>query len=144
MRIPPFALALALLASGCAGERDALRKEVEALRQEVGRVRATNETLVARIETLELSRAEQAAKAPARGAAATQDDDRPSLDVVRLAPTAEDKPEVLRAVDEMGEEPRPVLRSAGGGAVVAQNAALKTMKQAALPKPAASGKGTAR
>jgi len=130
------ALALALLVSGCAGGgQDALRKEIEALRQEVGRVRADNNILTARVETLELTNTKLAARANAPSAPKSAEDDRPSLDVVHLAPTpeggtaaalapiskadAEDDPS---ASNEPEDAPRPMLRSTARGEVITQQA----------------------
>jgi hypothetical protein len=140
MRMPLCTLALAVLLVGCGGsERDALRKELDVLQQDMGRLRAENNILAARVETLELARQ----KAAAHEAQPSTDDDRPSLDVVHLAPTAEPSPVVVTppgpaptaavsADDEDGDDaPRPVLRSTARGEVIAQ-----PLGQAAKSTPA--------
>ncbi|UQA59128.1 hypothetical protein [Polyangium aurulentum] len=135
-------VALALSLCGCAGERDAMRKEVEALRQEVGRMRAENNILAARVETLELTRTKAA---PAAAPPPSREDDRPSLDVVHLAPEAKAAPgevgEDGAPAAVSGEEedaPRPVLRSMGRGEVVAQTPPSKGSK-AAVPSRSVKG-----
>ncbi len=148
-----FALGLALVASGCTGQADVLRKEVDALRQEVGRVHAMNETLTARVETLELSRVAQQS-APAASKNVPRDDDRPLLDVVRLKPTSDATSEPTNVPAEIQDldVKRPLFRSTSGGVVVAQdvgqgdtkNVQNMGMKQAARPLAGASVKGTAR
>jgi hypothetical protein len=148
MRMIFLSLAIALFPCGCGGERDAMRKEVEALRQEVGRMRAQNNILAARIETLEITRTKAAAAAPPPPP--SRDDDRPSLDVVHLAPDASASspsevgvPGALvgAALDEdERDEPRPVLRSMGRGEVIAQTPPSKPGKTA----PPRAAKGASR
>jgi len=136
-------LALALFMCGCAGERDAMRKEMEALRQEVGRMRAENNILAARVETLELTRTKAP---PAAAPPPSREDDRPSLDVVHLAPEAKAASPGEVGVDgaqamvsgEEEDEPRPVLRSMGRGEVVAQTPPSKPSK-AAVPSRSVKG-----
>jgi len=143
--VPPLTLALFLC--GCSGERDALRKDVEALRQEVGRMRAANNILAARVETLELTRTKVAAPA---AAPPSREDDRPSLDVVHLAPEAkasapgEIEVESADGEEDDREEPRPVLRSFGRGGVVAQTPASKVGKTALPVRAASTAKGASR
>lgn len=125
-----------------------MRKDVEALRQEVGRMRAQNNILAARIETLEITRTKARATAPPPPPPPSRDDDRPSLDVVHLAPAASaSSPSevgvpgapVGAAFDEDDrDEPRPVLRSMGRGEVIAQTPPSKPGKMA-LPPRAAKG-----
>jgi hypothetical protein len=119
-----------------------MRKEVEALRQEVGRMRAENNILAARVETLELTRTKAA---PAAATAPSREDDRPSLDVVHLAPAARaaspgEVSEDATPTDVAGEddEPRPVLRSMGRGGVIAQTPPSKPSKTA-LPSRTVKG-----
>jgi hypothetical protein len=153
MRMSLCALAFALALPACAGGSDALRTELASLRQEVGRMRAENNILTARIETLELSRERRAPEpAPTARAVGGADPDRPSLDVVHLAPTNESAPvggagdlaagEPAEAVD--GGEARPVLRSTSRGEVVAQSVSPRPVKQAPAPRAALPGKGTVR
>ncbi|MDI3290323.1 hypothetical protein [Polyangium sp. 15x6] len=152
------ALAFVLLASGCAGGgQDALRKEIEALRQEVGRVRADNNLLTARVETLELTNAKLSTRnqAPA-SAPKSAEDDRPALDVVHLAPTPEggtaaslapiaaaqndDDP---GASSEPDDAPRPILRSTARGEVISQPAAAAPASPAKVKRPLPSTPRTA-
>ncbi|MDI1446733.1 hypothetical protein [Polyangium sp. 6x1] len=152
------ALTLALLASGCAGGgQDALRKEIEALRAEVGRVRADNNILTARVETLERTNAKLSARppAPTPSAPKSAEDDRPTLDVVHLAPTPEggtaaslapiaaaptDDPTVA---DDADEAPRPVLRSTGRGEVITHPTAPAPASPAKAKRPLPSPPRTA-
>ncbi|MDC0742344.1 hypothetical protein [Polyangium mundeleinium] len=153
------ALAFVLLASGCAGGgQDALRKEIEVLRQEVGRVRANNNILAARVETLELTNAKRAARPPAAAVSAPKsaEDDRPSLDVVHLAPTAEGGTAASLApiasaptdddpggANEPDDTPRPVLRSTARGEVITQPAAPAPASLAKAKRPLPSTPRTA-
>ncbi|WP_206079625.1 hypothetical protein [Polyangium spumosum] len=155
------ALALAFSVSGCAGGgQEALRKEIASLRQEVGRVRADNNILAARVETLELSSTKLAARgnAPASANASTSaEDDRPSLDVVHLAPTAEGgtaaalapiagapaEDDDTSASNEADDAPRPLLRSTARGEVITQPASLAPPSPAKAKRPLPSPPRTA-
>jgi hypothetical protein len=84
---------LAVVLAGCGGGHDAAEKQVEALRTELVKVRTEAAILGERLDALERSaekvRSAQAAEeAPTTGAdlAAAAEADRPSLEVVRLAP----------------------------------------------------------
>jgi len=150
----PLVLALALPA--CAGETAAMRKELGSLREELGRVRAQNNLLTARIETLEiqtrrLAQAPTATTTPAPAAASTSsvDADRPSLDVVRLAPAEPTSEAPKRASPDMKVDvaddgaPRPVLRSTGRGDVTAFGVSPSQTRKPNAPRPAQVIKGTA-
>jgi hypothetical protein len=110
-RLPRLLLmALLALASGCAGERDAMEKEIADLHAEVSRLRASQAALGERLGTLELQR-----PAPAKGDAAAGvtapppravDRDRPELDVVRVSPSEGDG-------DADNDSGRPVVRAVG-------------------------------
>ncbi len=155
MRMSLCALAFALLATGCAGGNEALRKEIEALRQEVGRVRADNNILTARVESLEVTNAKLAARAPApQNAPKNPEDDRPSLDVVHLAPTPEGGTTASLAPpgnvvetddsvpDDPDDAPRPLLRSTARGEVITQPSPTKA-SPAKAKRPAQSPPRTA-
>jgi hypothetical protein len=153
------ALAFAFVVSGCAGGgQEALRKEIEALRTEVGRVRADNNILTARVETLELTNAKLAARAPAAepaSASKSAEDDRPSLDVVHLAPTPEGGTSASLAPippthdddpnssNEPDDAPRPTLRSTARGEVITQPAVLAPKSPAKAKRPLPSPPRTA-
>jgi hypothetical protein len=142
-------LALAIFAVGCAKNGDSTHKEMTAIQQELGRMRAENAIMMARIEALEAGRTNQAPAATTSKATPTGDDDRPKLEVLRLAPTPEaaiktDKPNV--ADETTGEvepdEPRPVIRSTGRGEVIAQSP--RPTKPAPPTRPTTTAAGTPR
>jgi hypothetical protein len=148
MRIFVCLLALAIFAGGCATKGDSTSKQLAAIQQEMGRMRAENAILMARIEALESTRAKQLPAETTAKSATTTDDDRPKLDVLRLTPTAEptpktDKPNDLETTGE-GEqdEPRPVIRSTSRGEVIAQSP--RPSKSAPPPRPTTTAAGTPR
>ncbi|XXX77746.1 hypothetical protein WMF30_03090 [Sorangium sp. So ce134] len=110
--IGSMGLALAALAAGCGGGRDAVEQQLSELRAELVRVRAENAVLADRVGSLERSRvaAPRGAARPDAAAAegrapAPEELDRPDLEVVRLAP------------EDDGARP-PVLRSTANGVVI--------------------------
>jgi hypothetical protein len=153
MRIFVCTLAVALVSVGCAKAGDSTHKELAAIQQELGRMRAVNAILTARIEALETTRTRQTTSEAAPKTAVNRDDDRPQLDVLRLAPTSDsspttDKPraatqdEATHSDEVEQDEPRPVIRSTGRGEVVAQSP--RTPKPPSQPRPATTGSGTPR
>jgi hypothetical protein len=153
MRILVCTLAVALVSVGCAKGGDSTHKTLAAIQQELGRMRAENAILMARIDALETTRTRQTTSDVAPKPAATGDDDRPKLDVLRLAPTSDpssatDKPhaavqdEAAHSGEVEQDEPRPVIRSTGRGEVVAQSP--RSSKPPAQPRPATPGSGTPR
>lgn len=135
-----FVLALTALAflPGCGGEaHDATSKELSALTAEISKLRAEQAAIAERLEALEHGKdhAPAAAQAPAESApkdavvppappaARTLDDDRPSLDVVRLGPSADDDD-----ADTDAAGPRTVLRSGSNGIVVEEQTASGTTR----------------
>jgi len=148
MRIFVCLLALAIFAGGCANNGDSTSKQLAAIQQEMGRMRAENAILMARLEALESARNKQMPAESTSKGSTTTDDDRPKLDVLRLTPTAEttpktDKPHDLETTGE-GEpdEPRPVIRSTGRGEVIAQSP--RPTKSAPPPRPTTTAAGTPR
>ncbi len=144
MRIFVCTFAVAAVSVGCAKAGDSTHKELAAIQQELGRMRAENAILTARIETLETTRTRQTTTEATPKSAVTGDDDRPKLDVLRLAPTSDpspptDKPHAAtqNQATPSGEveqdEPRPVIRSTGRGEVVAQSP--RTPKPLSPPSP---------
>ncbi|MFO0759698.1 MAG: tetratricopeptide repeat protein [Byssovorax sp.] len=114
-----LALPLCALLAGCAGEHDALDKQVAELRAELGKLRAAHAALEERFDNAELARgtfrgpAAAGSAAPAAGPAAPKSDgDRPSLDVVHL------EPEPDASDDPDSDAPRPVVRAVGNGGSV--------------------------
>jgi hypothetical protein len=156
MRIFASIFVVAIASVGCAKAGDSTHKDLAAIQQELGRMRAENAILMARIEALETIRTRQTTSDPNPKSRATGNDDRPTLDVLRLAPTSDaspttDKPHVSASeqTTQSGEvdqdEPRPVIRSTGRGEVVAQSP--RTPKPPSLPspsRPATTGSGTPR
>lgn len=148
MRIFVCTLALAICAGGCANSGDPTHKQLAAIQQELGRMRAENAILMARIEALESARTKQLPAENSPKNSPTPDDDRPKLDVLRLTPTAEpipksDKPNDLETVVEGDpDEPRPVIRSTGRGEVIAQSP--RPTKSAPPPRPTTTAAGTPR
>lgn len=120
-----LALPAAALLAGCGGEaRDATSKELAALTAEVAKLRSEQTTIAERLAALERRKAPPPAAAasekdapPAPPAAQRPvDDDRPSLDVVRLGPSEDAADDVAGDVDADG--PRTVLRSSASGIIV--------------------------
>jgi tol-pal system protein YbgF len=107
------ALPLVVLA-GCAGGNDATQKQLEELRADLLKVRADNAAVTERLDALELASGKYRGSASAVPSAASSD--RPTLDVVKLAPAGEDAGD-----DESG--PRTVLRSTGNGQIVEEASA---------------------
>ena len=122
------ALAAVALLSGCGGEaRDATSKELAALTAEISKLRAQQAAIDERLGAIERGKsrppatevvaaagAESAAPSPAQR---SLDGDRPSLDVVKLGPSAEaPEEEAESSIDDEG--PRTVLRSGANGIVV--------------------------
>ncbi|WP_437317709.1 MULTISPECIES: hypothetical protein [unclassified Sorangium] len=107
--IGSMGLALAALAAGCGGGRDAVEQQLAELRAELVRVRADNAVLADRVGSLERARvAPRVAARPDEAeprAASPEELDRPDLEVVRLAP------------EDDGARP-PVLRSTANGVVI--------------------------
>lgn len=117
-------LALLALGAGCAGERDGTAKQLDDLRGEVARLRASQAALAERLDTVEIERgvfakgAVAAEPGPARATTPTRptpdptaqpsDRDRPELEVVRLSPSEGDG-------DADSSAPRPVIRAVGDG-----------------------------
>ena len=158
MRIFVCTLAVALVSVGCAKAGDSTHKELTAIQQELGRMRAENAILMARIEALETIRTRQTTTEATPTAAVKIDDDRPKLDVLRLAPTSApsppDKPhaathdEATQSGEVDQDEPRPVIRSTGRGEVVAQSPRTPKQPSPSLPpshqRPVTTGSGTPR
>lgn len=156
MRTFACTLAVALVSVGCAKAGDSTHKELTAIQQELGRMRAENAILMARIEALETTRTRQTTTETTPKAAVANDDDRPKLDVLRLAPTSTpspptDKPhaatheETTPSGEVDQDEPRPVIRSTGRGEVVAQSPRTpKTPSPPSLQRPVTTGSGTPR
>jgi len=153
MRFFVCTFVVAVASTGCAKGTDSTHKELAAIQQELGRMRAENAILMARIEALETTRPRQTTSDVAPKPPLSADDDRPKLDVLRLAPTLEtspttDKPHAaspdhaLPSGDVEQDEPRPVIRSTGRGEVVAQSP--RTPKPPSQPRPATTGSGTPR
>ena len=146
-------LAATFLSSGCANSGDSSAKQLAAIQDELGRLRTQNALLVARVEALEMTRSQPiSSETPAKTVTKT-DDDRPQLDVLRLAPTpdpstATDKPRPAELENAAGspevdpDEPRPVIRSTGRGEVIAQTP--RPSKPPAQPRPVKTGSGTPR
>jgi hypothetical protein len=137
MRLCPFALAICTtLVLGCAPNHDAIDKDLSDLRAEVGRLRARQETLSERLETLEIARGELAKRGPDASVEALRavPGDHPQLDVVHLSPSEGDG-------DADTEGGRPVVRAVG--AEGATRSSKKVEKPIALrggyfKKPAAA------
>jgi hypothetical protein len=158
MRILVCTLAVAIVSVGCAKAGDSTHKELAAIQQELVRMRAENAILMARLEALETTRSRQTTSETTPKPTVASDDDRPKLDVLRLAPTSDpapatatDKPRVAMQDEatQPGEveqdEPRPVIRSTGRGEVVAQSP--RTPKSPSPPspsRPTTTGSGTPR
>lgn len=153
MRIFVCTFAVALMSVGCAQGGDSTHKELAAIQQELLRMRAENAILAARLDALETTRARQQTAETKASPAASANDDRPPLDVLRLAPTAQpstttDKPHAASPHDPSAsnevdpDEPRPVLRSTGRGEVVAQSP--RPSKPPAPPRPVTTASGTPR
>lgn len=147
MRIFVCTLALAIFAGGCANRGDSTDKQLAAIQQELGRMRAENAILTARIDALESTRTKQLPAENTPKNSPTPDDDRPKLDVLRLTPTVEsapttDKPDLETVVEGEPDEPRPVIRSTGRGEVIAQSP--RSTKSAPPPRPPTSAAGTPR
>ncbi len=156
--LPPLCALLfasVALLSACGGARDSAGSELEALRTEIAKLRTETAMLADRVGALERPSSKGAARAevsepPAKGSAS----DRPPLEVVRLEPGSPRSAETSSAgVEEelallgyadaaIGEEddgePRPVLRSAPGGAVV-EDKAPKGALSASSKAPRATG-----
>jgi len=146
---PSLGLALASIAllSGCGGEaRDATSKELAALTAEISRLRAEQAALGERLGALERGKPRpqvvQAATEAGTDSAApppaprSLDGDRPSLDVVRLGPSAAPADEVDGDVDADG--PRTVLRSGANGIVVEETG------PGGVTRTAADGSGSSK
>lgn len=153
MRILVCTFVAGLMSVGCANTGEATNKQLAAIQLELGKLRAENAMLSARLEALEVSRAHPTTPPSAVKSTSTKDDDRPKLDVLRLAPTADqastpDKPQATEQADATHspeveqDEPRPVLRSTGRGEVVAQSP--RPSKLPVPPRPATTGSGTPR
>ncbi|HET9930431.1 MAG TPA: hypothetical protein VFQ35_07085 [Polyangiaceae bacterium] len=102
--------------SGCSTDRDAMDKRLAALRDDIARLQADNDRLGERVEALEAHPAP--APAPAKESAATSEESRPPLKVVKLvpnAPPAGDSNTGDVAADERVDAPgnRPVIRLYG-------------------------------
>ncbi|HMY19984.1 MAG TPA: hypothetical protein PKA58_26845, partial [Polyangium sp.] len=144
MRIFVCTFVAGFMSVGCANSSDATNKQLAAIQLELGKLRAENAMLSARLETLEMSRSRPTNTAGAVKSTPTKDDDRPQLDVLRLAPTADqpstpDKPnaeraDATRSPELEQDEPRPVLRSNGRGEVVAESP--RPSKSPVPPRPA--------
>ena len=150
-------LAIAALASGCGGGADTLEHQLRSVQSELIRMRAEQAVLSDRLAAMERSTRDRRPSAAPPPTAAGRD--RPSLDVVRLEPTAvvppaepapalrPPKPEPAPpgvggpAADPELDEPRTLLRSTPDGGVIvvtepAPNGAPR--KTAARPAPASS------
>jgi hypothetical protein len=131
-------MALVSLASlsACGGARDGAEKELEALRTELVKLRNETSMLRDRVGVLERPSLNGRGQAAASSA---EDPERPPLEVVRLEPGSPRSPAFStdgQAADEMAllgdaalameeedvDAPRPVLRSAPGGAVIEEKA----------------------
>jgi hypothetical protein len=121
------ALAAVALLSGCGGEaRDATSKELAALTAEISKLRAQQAAIDERLGAIERGKSRPPATevvsaagaegAPPSPAQRSLDGDRPSLDVVKLGPSAEAPEEGESSIDDEG--PRTVLRSGANGIVV--------------------------
>jgi hypothetical protein len=149
-----FPVVLLVLGAGCGGgERDATAKQLDELRAEVARLRASQAALAERLDTVDIERgafakgaatAEPVAAgsplATPRAPAQAADRDRPELDVVRLSPSEGDG-------DADNSTSRPVIRAVGDSAgprptlsnkTLGTHAAPKKGVLAALPKKAAN------
>jgi hypothetical protein len=135
-------IALLALGAGCsAGERDATAKQLDALRAEVARLRASQAALAERLDTVDIERGAFAKGATAaepvgssltpptspRPPAQPSDRDRPELDVVRLSPSEGDG-------DADSSAPRPVIRAVGDAAGARQTLNNKTILAHPAPK----------
>lgn len=108
------ALALGVGSTGCSNGHDAIKKDMDALRAELTRMRTTNMVLQDRVEALE----EHAPAAEAASAKAGSPSDRPVLEVVTLTPQDEPGEPVaaLQEIPTVAETgPRPVIVGDGDG-----------------------------
>lgn len=102
--------------SGCSTDRDAMDKRLAGLRDDIARLQADNDRLSERVDALETHPAP--APVPAKDTAASKEESRPPLKVVKLVPNAApagDSNSGDVAVDERVDAPgnRPVIRVYG-------------------------------
>lgn len=127
--------ALLAFSAGCGGERDAMTKQIDELRAEVSRLRASQAALSERLDAVDIQRgtfareapAAQQDAAPAPAITRPADRDRPELDVVHLSPSEGDG-------DADSGAPRPVIRAVGDGASPRQTLNNKTVGAHGAPK----------
>jgi len=123
IQLTAMALALAALA-GCAPEKNATSARLDDLQREISRLKANSIALAERLDAVESETpaSEEDASLEALGKAqAETTDERPQLDVVRLAPKLEEAPESETPSTALGdaEDPahddhdRPVISGAG-------------------------------
>ncbi len=128
-------VALGLLA-GCGAQADATSRDLSALTAEISKLRADQAALAERLDAMERNRAPQPAPTTAAAADAkpaetappvvatrSLDSDRPSLDVVKLAPPPSQDGAGDGDGDIDAEGPRTVLRSGANGIVVEEQGA---------------------
>ena len=115
---------------GCSGQSEEMSKQLASLQKEVGRLRSSNLALQDRVDMLEEQRLGAVGDVAVEEVAAS--DDRPVLEVVRLAPQAslaEPLPVVMTPEGDP-DEPRPVIAGDARGVERIDDTA-----KAASPKP---------
>ncbi len=147
------------LSAGCGGgDRDALEKQVSALRDEVARLRATQAALGERMDAVDIERGAFAKKAGSAGPSASPppaplppnvgvatSGDRPDLAVVKLSPNEGDGDAdvdrgdpariVVRAVGDPAAKPPPTLSNKNLGARPKKSAAVTAPKKDGDARP---------
>ncbi|HZO13088.1 MAG TPA: hypothetical protein VFB62_07510 [Polyangiaceae bacterium] len=111
-----------LVAGGCASGRDELARELTQMKREMAQVRATNLSLQDRLEGLE-ERQQRSAK----NEATPEEEDRPTLEVVRLEP--EGAAPKVEPVEEETDEARPVIKTGVRGSVEMSEGARPVLPQ---------------
>lgn len=100
-------LSLALGGLGCASSPSDTEKQLSALRAELAKLRSTTAALTERLDATELAAARLRQPPPPP--------DKPTLDVVKLAPP---EPSIAEQAEVDDGAPRTELRSAANGAVI--------------------------
>jgi outer membrane murein-binding lipoprotein Lpp len=101
-----------MLLAGCSGGSDAMQKQLDEMKDQVTRLRASNLALQDRVDGLEEQATVQAARDEIPGAA--EADDRPQLEVVRVVPPSEPEQAALEPSAPVDDHRPMIKRNARG------------------------------
>jgi TolA-binding protein len=104
-----------VLLAGCSGGSNAMQKQLDEMKGQVTRLRASNLALQDRLDGLEEQSNTRASREEIEGS--QEADDRPVLEVVRVAPPAEPAEQEVVAQAPVADDDRPMIKRNARGEI---------------------------